>query len=238
MAEAAKTPERVRLRVLDAWDETHSLRALAVALGPAAGQHRTPGQVVKLHTPDHGDGFFALASAPSGDGRAELLVKRGGAVADEVIAAAATGAALDATPPFGAGFPLDRAAGRDVLLLAAGSGIAPIRAIVQHVLARRADYGRVALFYGHRHATEFAYRREHAAWRAAGVAVTLCCSAPADGWTGARGHVQRVAVEAALGGVDPGTGVAFLCGGREMVVGAREALGAAGLSIDRTFLNF
>jgi sulfhydrogenase subunit gamma (sulfur reductase) len=66
--------------VLAAWDETEAFRGIRLALPPALSRaHLRPGQVVKVRT-EAGEGFFALASAPAGNGDAELLVKRGGGV--------------------------------------------------------------------------------------------------------------------------------------------------------------
>jgi NAD(P)H-flavin reductase len=150
--------------VLRAWDETRAFRGVALALPAALAEaHERPGQVVKARTPA-GEGFFALASAPAA-GAVDLLLKRGGKVADALAAAARPGATVELTAPFGNGFPVEEADGRDVLLFAAGSGIAPVRALVQHLLSHRDRFGRATLFYGQRHGAEFAYRDEAVAWR-------------------------------------------------------------------------
>ena len=222
--------------VLQAWDETPWMRGLRIDLGAARIRHTQPGQVLKLHLPE-GDGFFALATAPGG-GPAELLVARGGTVADAVIAAAAPGARLEMTAPFGAGFPLAKAEGHDLLLFAAGSGIAPIRAVAQHVGAHRARFGAVALYYGQREAADFAYRAEHAAHRAAGISVVLCASRGVDEGELVAGHVQDVAAARRLEGIAPDGAVAFLCGPSAMVSAARDTLAGLGIARDRTFLNF
>jgi NAD(P)H-flavin reductase len=79
---------------------------------------------------------------------------------------------------------------------------------------------------------------EHLDWERAGVRVVLCCSQPGDGWRGARGHVQDVAVATGFGGLPVAGATAFLCGMRAMVTGVRAALEAAGLPQTRTFLNY
>jgi NAD(P)H-flavin reductase len=224
--------------ILDAWDETPSLRALLIDRAAIAAHHSAPGQVVRARAASDGHaGYFALASAPSSQ-RAELLLKRGGAVADAVIAAAARGARLELAAPSGRGFPVEEMRGRDVLLFAAGSGISAIRSLVEHVLAVRPAVGRVTLYYGQSEAADFAYRNEHAAWERAGVEVVLCCSRPGPGWTGARGRVQDVARERGLDGIDPAGAVAYLCGMKAMVAGVRATLAETGLPIERTFLNY
>jgi len=230
--------EHARAAVLDAWDETASLRGIRIAL-TAAGTHEhvRPGQVVKIRT-HAGEGFFALATAPDPGGTAELLVKRGGRVADEIIAAAAPGAGLEATVPFGNGFPVEAAEGRDLLLFAAGSAIGPIRSLVQHVVAHRNRFGRATLFYGQRRGAEFAYRGEYVDWERRGVRVVLCPSGEDDAWEGARGRVQEVARSLAFGGSAPEETVAFVSGMSAMIEDVRRTLASAGVAPARVHASF
>jgi NAD(P)H-flavin reductase len=222
--------------VVERRDETPALHAIALELDDSfAAQHRTPGQVVKVRADGAGESYFALATAPSGR-RVELLLKRGGAVADAVIAGQPP--AVEVTAPFGRGFPVDAAAGRDVLLFAAGSGIAPIRALVQHLLVERARFGQVALFYGQRSEHDFAYQNEFAEWRRAGVRVVECASGASPLWSGGRGHVQDVARASGFGDLRVEHAVAFVCGMKPMVVGVRELLAESGVGSDRVHLNF
>jgi NAD(P)H-flavin reductase len=226
--------------VLEAWDETPSLRGLRIELGAGGGRHSLPGQVVKLRSPSgaHRDGYFALANAPRGDGQGELLLKRGGGgLADELIAAARVGAHLPCSAPHGQGFPVAEAHGRDVLLFAAGSGITPVRALLQYLLVQRDPDGHLALYYGQRADDDFAYVGEHDQWRSAGVHLVLCASQPSHGWNGARGYVQVVARELELHRISTHNAVAFLCGMPSMVEAVRAELSLFGLPPTRTFLN-
>jgi len=223
-----------RLAIVDAWDETPTLRGVRLDLGALAPTYARPGQVVKLRARDC-EAYFALASAPSADGSGELLVKRGSPVAD-ALAAAAPGTLVEATAPLGDGFPVDAARGRDVLLFAAGAGITPVRALMQWLLAQRC-HGKLALFYGQRSDRDFAYVREHDGWRADGVHLVLCASQPSPSWTGARGYVQTVADELRLHQVGTDNAVAFLCGMRPMVDDVRRVLQQYGLPPERVFLN-
>jgi NAD(P)H-flavin reductase len=224
--------------VLEAWDETAAFRGIRLALPPTlARAHERPGQVVKART-EAGEAFFALASAPDPGGTAELLVKRGGAVADALVAAAVPGRSIDLTRPFGAGFPVEEAEGRDVLVFAAGSAIGPIRALLQHLMIHRNRFGRVTLFYGQRRGAEFAYRAEHLDWERRGIRVVLCPSGEDDAWQGVRGWVQEVARSLAFGGAPPGEAVAFVSGMTAMVDDVRLTLAAAGVPPGRVHANF
>jgi NAD(P)H-flavin reductase len=222
-----------RIPVRESHDESAHLRLVRFDFPPElAAAHAVPGQVVKARAPGQPEAYLALASAP-GAAHAELLVKRGAPSADAI--AAATN--LELTVPFGKGFPVDTARGRDVLLFAAGSGIAPIRAVIQHLLSHRPDFGRSTLFYGQRAEADFAFRSEHLAWERAGIRVVLCASQP-SGDTLQRGHVQDAAQAIAFAGQDPRGAVAFVCGMKPMVEGVRDALRQAGLPPELVFQNF
>jgi len=225
-------------RVLAADDETPAFRALRLALPPPlAAAHQRPGQVVKVRTPV-GEGYLALASAPSRDGRVDLLVKRGGKVADAALAAAHPGATLELSAPFGKGFPVEEARGRDVLLFAAGSGIAPIRALVQHLVADRDSFARVTLFYGQRRGADFAYQAEHLTWERRGVRLVLCPSGEDSAWRGVRGRVQEVAGALSFGGGSTGDAVAFACGMTAMIEEVRATLARSGIPPEHVHANF
>ena len=124
-----------------------------------------------------------------------------------------------------------------MLLFAAGSGITPIRALLQWLLAAP-DHGRIALYYGARTDRDFAYRGEHADWVAAGVHLVLCASQPSPSWKGARGYVQTVARELRLHEISTENAVAFLSGMKSMIDAVRGELSRFGMPAERTFLNF
>jgi NAD(P)H-flavin reductase len=215
-----------------AWDETRELRGLVLEVPVEVRRtHTLPGQFLKLRAGDK-EGFFALASAPGS--RVELLVKRGGAVGD-AVAALAHGAAVEASAVQGKGYPVEQSAGRDLLLFAAGSGITPIRAAIDHVRAARDKFGKVILFYGQRHPDDFAYRAEHEAWRGSGIELIPVLSGSDEKWQGARGHVQD-ALLARKPEIERAT--AFLCGMKGMVAGVTEALGSLGMGREQIFLNY
>jgi len=225
-------------QVIAAWDETRELRGLTVCLPEDAYRsHERPGQVVKVHTAV-GEAYFALASAPAPGCRVDLLVKRGGKVADAAVRAAAAGRTLEVSAPFGKGFPYEEGQGRHVLLFAAGSGIAPIRALVQRILHDRESFGTVTLFYGQRRGADFAYRSEHRPWERAGVRVVLCPSQESEAWPGVRGRVQEVARSLEFGGAEPGNSVAFVCGMTAMVDDVKATLRQFGIPPERVHLNF
>jgi len=198
-----------------------------------AASHVAPGQYVKA-TAGGGESYFAIASKPGPEGdRVELLLKLGSPVAD-AIAALAQGDALRISSAQGKGFPLARAAGRELVLVATGSGISPIRSVIEAVASRRSDFGRVSLHVGARTPSAFAYVDEFSAWRASGIDVFPVVSRPQEtGWTGLTGYVQ-----AHLDGVHLATAIAFLCGQKAMIEVVKKTLAERGMPAESMHLNF
>jgi NAD(P)H-flavin reductase len=201
---------------------------------PLRGSHRAPGQYVRLALPGVGEGIFAIASAPEPSGaRWEFLLKGGGALADALIRLR-PGAEVRSTCPEGPGFPLTVARGKDLLLFATGSGISPIRSVIESLRREREAYGQVTLYFGARTPQAFAYEDELHHWEQADIRVVRTVSQPgASGWQGLTGYVQ------AHLGEEPVTGaVAFVCGQSSMVQGVMETLQARGVPRSSIHLNY
>jgi NAD(P)H-flavin reductase len=136
--------------------------------------------------------------------------------------------------PFGAPFPVEHCSDRDVLLVAQGSGIAPLRQAINARIAlgtRR----RTALLHGVRDARDAAFTGEHAGWRREGVAVALCTTAGPAGVDALGGRVQ-VHLPWLLGGLRAPS--VWVCGSTEMmdqVARACEQLGVDSVDLHRNF---
>ena len=231
------TDDFVETTVVKAWEEGSRLHGLLLETPVALRErHGVPGQYVRARVAGAvKEAFLALANAPGGP--FELLVQVPSppdpARAADRIATLRAGGTLAITAPGGKGFPVDGEKGRDLLLFAGGSGISAIRSVVEHVAARRNDWGRVILFFGARRVEDLAYRAAFEGWRAAKVEVEPSLSRPAEGWTGRRGYVQAALAEVAP---DPKNASAFLAGGKDFsaaVVGALTNIG-----VERIFKNF
>ncbi|GFO64154.1 FAD/NAD(P)-binding protein [Geomonas paludis] len=126
-----------------------------------------PGQFVQLSVPGGGEIPISPADLPAAQGTVELCVRRVGHVT-ELLHKLEPGAQLGLRGPFGCGFPLDDMAGRPVLLLAGGLGIAPLRSLLMHLLRQRERYGDITLMYGAKQPGLMLFREELAALAAAG----------------------------------------------------------------------
>lgn len=151
---------------------------------PPAGfteAHAYAGQFCRMRVGEH-EGIFAMFSSPS-EGRARFLVRTGtpeGGEAADALAALGPDAPIEMTLPAGAGFGLDRARGLDVRFVATGTGVAPVRAALEAVLARRDEFGALSLEHGLRTEAHLAIGEDVERWRDAGVDVRLCYSALGD----------------------------------------------------------
>jgi NAD(P)H-flavin reductase len=117
--------------------------------------------------------------------------------------------------PFGCGWPVEAAAGRNVVLIAGGIGLAPLRPAIYHVLRNRQDFRSVSLLYGARTQRDLLYRRELERWRArldCDVDVTLDTATREWG-----GHVGVVTSLIPRLQSDPLQSVAMMCGPEVMM---------------------
>ena len=195
----------------------------------------TPGQVAVLSVPGLGDAYFAIASPPNRRGALEFLVKRGGAVGDRLFEQGA-GAEVELKNVVGRGFPLDTFEGKDLIFVAAGTAIAPVRAAIDHAVARREAFGRVVLVHGVRHPADFAVDDEIDQWRQSNVDVLLTVSRPAEAdWSGAVGRVQALLEPVVRDTLDP---VVFVCGSEEMMRQTTEHLEGIGVPAGRILRNY
>jgi sulfhydrogenase subunit gamma (sulfur reductase) len=117
-----------------------------------------PGQFVELYIPGVG-GFPVSGAAFNSGGTFQACIRRAGRVTSALYRLA-EGAALGVRGPFGRGFPLADFDGRDALLVAGGLGMAPLRALLQALLAKRERVGEITLLYGSREPDAILFRVE------------------------------------------------------------------------------
>lgn len=193
-----------------------------------------PGQFNMLYLPGIGE----IPISVSGDTRdRSLLVHTVRAVGrvSEAIAALTANDMLGVRGPFGTGWPMRTAEGRDVLLVAGGLGLAPLRPALYELLANRKSYGRATLIYGTRSPGDILYRRELENWRRRldlEVEVTVD-HAPPD-WRGNVGVVTTLIPRSAF---DPDDTVAMICGPEIMMRFAAGSLREAGLPDNAIYLS-
>lgn len=109
-----------------------------------------PGQFVMLSVLGVGEAPFSLPSAPTRRGAFQLGVRRVGVLTDYLFDHVREGDVIGIRGPLGNGFPIERLRGADLLLVAGGLGMVPLRGLLQYVIDLRHEFGRVRLLYGAR----------------------------------------------------------------------------------------
>jgi NAD(P)H-flavin reductase len=187
-----------------------------------------PGQFTMLGAAGCGEVPISISGDPEAPSRLVHTVRAVGP-ATAAICAAEPGHVLGVRGPFGRPWPVDDIEGADVLVIAGGIGLAPLRPAILRLLSRRERYGRIAVLYGDRTPDTVLYPDQVREW---GADVTV--DTAGRGWRGRVGVVTKLIDRAAF---DPGSAAALVCGPEVMMRFAVEALLARGLTGDRTYMS-
>lgn len=182
-----------------------------------------PGQFVMVSVPHRGEAPFSLASSPD-EGELRLSVLRAG-VLTTALHELPVGAEVGLRGPYGRPFPLERLQGRDLLLVAGGIGLAPLRSVLNTCLAAPDNYGTITLLYGGRSPADLAFGDDLQHWQQQGrVNCRLTVDRAGPGWTGAVGLVTELFADLELAAAETS---ALICGPPPMIRAVcRQATGA------------
>ncbi|MFH0899390.1 MAG: FAD/NAD(P)-binding protein [Pseudomonadota bacterium] len=145
------------------------------------------------------------------------------------------GCVLGVRGPYGHGWPLDEAKGRDVILIAGGLGIAPLRPAIYHLIDHRQDYRRIAILYGARTPRDLLYRRELERWRGRlDIELEVTVDRARPDW---HGRVDIVTALLPTITADSATALAMVCGPEVMMRFVARELEERGIGKDRIYLS-
>ena len=202
---------RRRRETRDTW--TLELEPLAgPPLAPA------PGQFTMLYA--FGVGEVPVSVSGDDGGRLVHTVRAVGAVT-EAICRARPGTVLGVRGPYGNSWPFAEAAGRHVVIVAGGIGLAPLRTMLLHVLHSPAEHQGLTLLYGSRTPADLLFRPELDRLVRDGLTLDVTVDAADDEWRGKVGVVPKLVGAARF---DPGNAVALVCGPEVMMRFTAEAL--------------
>ncbi len=191
-----------------------------------------PGQFNMLYVFGVGEVPISISGDPSAQGTLVHTIRAVGTVT-KAMKGLGRGATLGLRGPYGSAWPVAAAEGRDLVLLAGGLGLAPLRPVVYHALKERRRFGRVLLIYGSRTPEDLLYRRELARWaRHIDVQVTVDRAGP--DWTGNVGVGVALLDRVAL---DASRTVAMVCGPEVMMRYAVRAFADRGVPHERVFVS-
>ncbi len=206
-----------RYRVTSRVEETADTVTLVLTPVDAPIEAPLPGQFTMVYAFGVGEVPISV-SGRTGAGDIVHTLRPVGAVT-RALSTVERGDLLGLRGPYGTDWRIP--AGGDLLVLAGGIGLAPLRPVIRHALAHRARYGRVAVLVGARSPGDLLYPTEYADWRSAGIEVRVTVDRAEAGWTGHVGVVTTL-----LDGLptDPARTTAFVCGPEVMMRFAARAL--------------
>ena len=141
--------------------------------------------------------MFSITSSPTQEEYMEFSIKKCGCLTSW-LHAIEPGQMITIRGPYGNGFPVDtELKGKNLLFIAGGIGLAPLRSVINYVLDNRADYGTVDILYGSRSADDLVQLKEiQEVWmKAEGVNVYLTIDREQEGWDGHVGFVPNYVKE-------------------------------------------
>jgi len=220
-------------RIVAVEEMTERERYYRVRLPAPLGHH--PGQFVMLSIPGIGEAPISISCGPRTDPELEMVIRRVGRLTT-VVHELKIGQTFGIRGPFGSGFPLEEFEGRDVLFVAGGLGLAPLRSLIQPVMQNRARYGKVYLLSGCRNPAEELYRKDLEAWsNLPGVKVVRLVDRTDNmPWSG---EVGLVTAPIPALDFDPARLMVAMCGPPVMYKFVLMALTARGVGPEQIFVD-
>jgi anaerobic sulfite reductase subunit B len=192
-----------------------------------------PGQFVMVYAFGVGEVPISVSGPPEVPGEPVVLTVRDVGAVTHAICSAEPGSVLGVRGPLGNSWPIEDAAGGDVVVVAGGIGLAPLRPVVLHAIAHRDSYQAVWVLYGARTPQDLLYRDELEAWQY-DVGVDVTVDAADTTWLGRVGVVPKLAAQADF---RPEAVSAFVCGPEVMIHYTVEALHERGVPDEQIFLS-
>ncbi len=155
-----------------------------------------PGQFVMLEVPGVGEAPFGISSPPSSRGDIELCIRKAGNLTS-FLAKADRGMMVGIRGPFGTSFPMEQMHGQNILLIAGGLGLAPLRSPIGYVQENRNLFKNVDIVYGTKTPSQLLFSFQYDMWRKDDIDMVIIVEKPDAAWQGRVGMITKVLEEMA-----------------------------------------
>jgi sulfhydrogenase subunit gamma (sulfur reductase) len=118
-----------------------------------------PGQFIMMSIPGEGEAPFCISSPPSRPGLLEFCIRKMGSLT-ETLFSLKENQTIGIRGPYGNGFPMDKLEGKDILIVAGGMGVAPLRSLLLDILDNRDKFGKLSYLHGAKTPSEMLFREE------------------------------------------------------------------------------
>jgi sulfhydrogenase subunit gamma (sulfur reductase) len=223
--------------VLERVHETDTIFTLRLRLTDPA-EHRAyefqPGQFNMLYLYGVGEVPISIVSDPEDEHLLDHTIRSIGRVT-RGLAQLNRGDRVGLRGPFGRGWPLEAAEGRDVVVATGGLGCAPVVSVINYMMRRRDRFRRLVILQGVKHSDDLIWRQHYDTWaEAPDTQVLLAADVAQPGWPGFVGRVTTLIEHA---GFDPDNCLAMLCGPELMRRFTAEALTQRGVAAEEIWLS-
>lgn len=220
--------------VRSAWEEIPGTSSIDMVSADGSKPEFAPGQFNMLYLPGIGDIPISI-SGYSEDEKGLIHTVRSVGAVSSALCALSEGDWLGVRGPLGRGWPVDQAKGRDVVVIAGGLGLAPVRPAIQSAISNSDASTKTVVFYGARTPSSVLFKDDLFQWAVSGDAdVRTTVDRDEPGWRGNVGVVTSILGRANF---DAETAVAFVCGPEVMMRFVVFDLLSRGLSADRIYLS-
>ena len=215
--------------------ETHDTFTLELESGEARdGFHFLAGQFNMLYLFGIGEVPISISGDPSKSQKLVHTIRAVGPVT-KAMRAVRRGDAVGVRGPFGSCWPVQEAAGKDVLIVAGGIGLAPLRPVVYEILAKRKNYGQIALLYGTRTPADMLYSKELEQWgKRADLQAHITVDRASGTWSGNVGVVPTLISKAQF---NPRNTIAMICGPEVMMRFTVRDLQKYGVPLENIYIS-
>jgi sulfhydrogenase subunit gamma (sulfur reductase) len=193
-----------------------------------------PGQFVMVEVPGYGEVPISISGSTSHRGLIELCIRRAGVVTN-VLHQARPGARVGIRGPFGTHFPMEKMKDHNILLVAGGLGLAPLRSPIFYVTENRADFRQVHIVYGTGDPGQLLFDYQYEQWRRIdGVNLGIIVERPDEKWQGPVGLVTKLLADIH---VPMDETYAIVCGPPVMFKFVCKQLSERGMPMDRMYVS-
>jgi len=193
-----------------------------------------PGQFVELSIFGVGEAPFSVSSSPTLTGSFELGVRRAGMLTD-VLLRQQPGTKVGIRGPFGNGIDIEKFKGKDVLIVAGGIGLVPMRSMINYVIDNRDQFGRLIICYGSKSDQDLLFTDELAQWeKDPSIDYQVTVDQGSDSWQGNTGVITTLIPGLDL---DLANTVCCICGPPVMYLFVLLSLKSKGLSEENIYMS-
>jgi len=222
-------------RVVQVDKDTHDTFTLSLETGNGNGQPAfAPGQFSMLYVFGVGELPISISGDPEEPGRLVYTVRSVGKATNALVTRR-PGDQVGVRGPYGTSWPMTRARGKDLLVIAGGIGLAPLRPAIYHILRHRGDYRRLIVLYGARSPQDALYRKQLTAWTY--LPDTQILTTVDYGGLRWRGYVGVVTTLFRYVRLQPERTVALICGPEIMMRYVIRELEIRGVAASDTYLS-